>query len=69
MPDQRIRHAIIAGRIIIVSSLRIGESAPVLSVHHALLHVHRNLNTETMQAWEDRSNMLNEMQPIVAIEK
>ena len=46
MPDQRIRHAIIAGRIIIVSSLRIGESAPVLSVHHTLIHMYHNLNTD-----------------------
>ena len=69
MPDQRIRHVIIGGRRIMVFSRRRGESSPVLSVHQILIHVHRNLNAETVQAWEDLSNMLNDTPHVVAIEE
>ena len=52
-----------------VSSRRRGESAPVLSFHQILIHVHRNFNAETAQAWEDLSNMLNDTPRVVDIEE
>ena len=71
-PDQTIRHATIGGRRTMVSSCRRGElvtpNSPILSAHQILMHMCCNLNTETLQAWEDCSNMLNSMPPTVAIE-
>ena len=68
IPDQRIRQAIIAGRRIVVSSRRRGESAPVSSVHHILIRMQCNLNAETAQVWEDHSSMLDNNPPIVDVE-
>ena len=49
-------------------SRRRGEAAAMLSAHQILTRMCRNLSAATLQACDDRSAMLNNKPPIVAIE-